>query len=357
MCGAKQEEPTPHKKTRGNGQGCAIKRGKTWTAVWTESEKIDENKKYHQKQKWKGGFTSKRAALAYAASPKNDEKQQPVPTLKYYWSVYEKTAYKKLSKDKQCAYKIAWNRLSVLGEKPIDELTINDLQGCVDETTSTFYPARDMRVVLSQLFKRAIAEKSTTVNLAQFITLPPLNEKEMQPFTEDEIKKFWTAYGDGNGFLGAVLLMIYTGMMPGELFRLEQNMIHWQSREIIGCGLKTGKRRSTPIVFPEFIEPILRRLCAESKSKIGRVIGVNKYTWYDDYHIALSKAGVRDLPPYSCRHTTATALALGNVAPSVIQEVMRHAKFTTTQRYIHPDTKSAHEAINTLDAKTSDDSS
>jgi len=32
-----------------------------------------------------------------------------------------------------------------------------------------------------------------------------------------------------------------------------------------------------------------------------------------------------------CRHTTATALALGNIAPSVIQEVMRHTKFNTTQ--------------------------
>lgn len=41
-------------------------------------------------------------------------------------------------------------------------------------------------------------------------------------------------------------------------------------------------------------------------------------------------------------------VALGNIAPSVIQEVMRHTKFSTTQRYIHPDTKSAHDAVNTL---------
>ena len=67
------------------------------------------------------------------------------------------------------------------------------------------------------------------------------------------------------------------------------------------------------------------------------------------HHDTLKLAGVRDLPPYSCRHTTATALALGNIAPSVIQEVMRHTKFSTTQRYIHPDMASAHFAINSLD--------
>ena len=61
---------------------------------------------------------------------------------------------------------------------------------------------------------------------------------------------------------------------------------------------------------------------------------------------------MRKLPPYSCRHTTATALALGNIAPSVIQEVMRHTKFATTQRYIHPDTTSALAAVNQLASQT-----
>ena len=55
------------------------------------------------------------------------------------------------------------------------------------------------------------------------------------------------------------------------------------------------------------------------------------------------------LKPYSCRHTTATALALGNIAPSVIQEVMRHTKFSTTQRYIHPDMTAAHAAVNAME--------
>ena len=63
---------------------------------------------------------------------------------------------------------------------------------------------------------------------------------------------------------------------------------------------------------------------------------------------ALARAGTRRLTPYSCRHTAATTLALENVPPSVIQKVMRHAKFSTTEKYIHVSVDPMLEAVNKL---------
>ena len=145
-----------------------------------------------------------------------------------------------------------------------------------------------------------------------------------------------------------ILLMIYTGMMPGELFAFKKDMIDWDTNEIRGCGLKTKKRKETPIVFPQLIAPVLLDLCQHSDSRIGNVLCMSRDRFYGAFHAALARCGARDLKPYSCRHTTATALALGNIAPSVIQEVMRHTKFSTTQRYIHPDMAAAHAAVDTL---------
>lgn len=232
--------------------------------------------------------------------------------------------------------------------KPINDLSIKDLQDIIDKKARTHYPARDIKTLLSHMFKMAMAEEWVRSNLADFISLPKLEEEEMQPFNELELRKFWDAYGKGDVFIGYVLLMIYTGMMPGELQALKKDMINWEACEIQGCGLKTKKRKNTPIVFPQIIAPVLLELTQQSKSKIGNVLCMNKDGFYDEYHAALARAGVRDLPPYSCRHTTATALALGNITPSVIQEVMRHTKFATTQRYIHPDTGSAHDAVNAM---------
>lgn len=345
-CGVKQDAQRSPKK-RGNGQGCAMKRGNTWTAFWTTGFRVSDNGKSMQVRKSKGGFKTKRDALLFAASPVPNANK--IPTLAFYWSGWERTELESLSKSKQTAFKIAWKKLNSIANVEMDKLTIDMIQSCIDTRAQTYYPAKDMKTVLSHLFKRAVAEGNARTNLADFVKLPRLDEKEMQPFSEEELKKLWEAYGRGDRIIGFVLLMVYSGMMPGELLRLKTDMIDWSRNEIVGCGLKTKKRKQTPIVFPEMIEPVISALSESSTSKAGYLLGMNKDKFYDEYHAALQRAGVRDLPPYSCRHTTATALALGNIAPSVIQEVMRHTKFSTTQRYIHPDTKSAHEAVNAFE--------
>ena len=336
---------------RGNGQGSARKRGRTWTAIWTLGTVVEDGR-LRQIRQTKGGFRTKTEALAYAANPPQVAAQEKVPCLMDYWEVWSKTSLSKMSKSKQTAYKIAKRKVERIMLLPVDKLSINLLQETVDAKAPTYYPAKDIKVLLSHLYKRAVAEGWVPTNLAEFIVLPSLEEEELQPFSELELRKFWDAYGKGDTFVGYILLMIYTGMMPGELFAFKKDMIDWNSNEIRGCGLKTKKRKETPIVFPQLIAPVLLDLCQHSDSRIGNVLCMSRDRFYGAFHAALARCGARDLKPYSCRHTTATALALGNIAPSVIQEVMRHTKFSTTQRYIHPDMAAAHAAVNTLLAQS-----
>ena len=332
---------------RGNGQGSARKRGKTWTAIWTVGTVVEDGH-LRQIRQTKGGFRTKTDALTYAANPPTVPKAKKTPTLQDYWTVWSTSSLPKMSTSKQTAYKIAKRKVERLMLLPVDTLTIGMLQEAVNEKAPTYYPAKDIKTVLSHLYKRAVAEGWVPTNLADFIELPKLEEEEIEPFTEQELHKFWEIYGQGDSFVGFILLMIYTGMMPGELMRLKKDMINWDTSEIVGSGLKTKKRKATPIVFPALIAPVLLDLCQRSESRVGKVLCMNKDKFYVEYHAALARCGVRDLKPYSCRHTTATAMALGNIAPSVIQEVMRHTKFSTTQRYIHPDTAAAHAAVNSL---------
>jgi integrase len=335
---------------RGNGQGSAIKRGNTWTAVWSDGSYLDAAGNYHRRRRWKGGFKTKTAALAYAADPPKTEAaaQVKTPTLRDYYNAWYKSDYLDLSASKQSGYKTAWKRLADLADMEMDKLTIAMIQDCVDDQTDTHYPARNMRSLLSHLYKRAVAEGNARTNLAPFLRLPPLDEKEMETFNEEEIRKLWDAYAAGDRIVGYVLLMIYSGMMPGELMNLKKSMIDYEANEVRGCGRKTKKRKDTPIVFPATIAPVLQDLAEGSTSKTGNVLDIPKYKFYREYHASMAAAGVRDLPPYSCRHTTATALALGEVSPSVIQEIMRHTNFTTTRRYIHIDNTTSHQAINTM---------
>lgn len=350
QCGAPQQRKQSARK-RGNGTGTAIKRGKTWTVIvpaGTYAEELpDGTKRLVRKRKTKGGFRTKTEALDYAKTLMGSDARK-VPTLLDLWNGWSKNDMKKLSKSKQTSYTIARNRLEPIIVRRIDTLTIDDLQSVVNDKAETYYPAKDMKSLLSHLYKRAMMDQFVTVNLAKFLVLPELEEGEPEPFSEIEIKKMWDAYGRGQTFVGYILLMIYSGMMPAELMSCKKDMIDWERHEIYGCGRKTKKRKEVPIVFADFVAPVLEDLCERSTSRTGKILCMNKDKFYSVYHETLQQIGVRDLPPYSCRHTTATDAVKKNIAPSVIQQLMRHSKITTTQRYIHVSSEEAHAAANKL---------
>jgi len=358
-CGTKQTVPSPKKKakSRGNGTGTAHKRGKTWQAEVTVGKKINpKTGKPVPDRRTKGGFATKTEALAYIPilkSGKNSNTKKAVSTLALLWEGYSKGSMLKLSKSKQGHFKTAYNKLSPIALIPISELTINDLQDLVYEAAPTYYPAKDMKTLLSHLYTRAAAQQDVGTNLAEYIELPDLEEGEAKPFNEEDLKKLWADYGNGNKLTGYILLMIYSGMMPGELIKAEKNMIDWDKQQIVGCGLKTKKRKETPIVVADMMLPVLKDLC--TYSSLEKLLTMRRDAFYDEFHVILTRCGVEDRTPYACRHTTATALALGNIAPSVIQEVMRHTKFSTTERYIHKEVDIAPmlDALNTITTNSS----
>lgn len=354
LCGWKQASKPTARTRRGNGEGYVWKRGGSWYAqvtIYTQAQVTADNKKvYKQKRRTKGGFSTKRDALDYIATLRSAEGRH-IPTVLELYTAWEKNDMPKLGESKKCAYKKARERIDDIMGRKIDSLTTAELQALVDAQASSFYTARDMKTLLSHIYKKALPDGYVAQNLSEFIVLPELDETEGEPFNAEEVQKMWTAYADGDTFIGYLLLMIYTGMMPGELFACGKSMIDYDKREIWGCGKKTRKRKKeVPIVFPEFIAPVLQTLSAISPTDMLQPKGVNQ--WYDAYHAATQRIGVRDLPPYSCRHTTGTEAAKLNLNAAVIQNVMRHAKITTTQKYIHLGTADAHEAVNKMRGKT-----
>ena len=346
MCGWQQKKPVQKRTKRGNGLGNVYKRGATWTArvtLYTQAEIVDGKKVLHQHRRTKGGFRTKKDALEYLSTLRSAEGRN-APTMLELYSAWEKNDLPKLSKDKQYAYKKARSRLDDIMGRKIDSLTVAELQSAVNKNSISYYTARDMKVLLSHIYKKALPDEYVKSNLAEYVVLPGFTEKEAVPFSADEVQKMWTAFSEGDKFVGYMLLMIYTGMMPGELFACRKEMIDYERCEIWGCGKKTKKRKEVPIVFPEFIGPVLESLCQLSEK--DKLQPQPPDRWYDAYHAATARIGVRDLPPYSCRHTTGTEAAKLNLSAPIIQGIMRHSKITTTQKYIHLGTDETHNAIN-----------
>lgn len=331
-------------RKRGNGQGTAFRRGGSWTAQVTLYSYIEDGK-VKRRYKTKGGFRTKKAALEYIPTLFNLS-DRGAPTLLSLWERYSKASLPKLSYNKQLAYRIARKRIEPVIHLPIDQLTLADIEPIIEAVNNQYYSARDIKVLLSHLYNLAIPDGYVTVNLASYIKLPEHTAEESVPFTQEEITKMWESYGNGNKDIGYALIMIYSGMMPAELMACYADMIDFEKCEIYGCGKKTKKRKKeAPIVFADAIKPVIADLI-QDRDKLYPFSTPRKF--YKDYYAAIKKAGVRELPPYSCRHTTGTEAARLGLSAPIIQEVMRHTKLATSQHYIHLGADAAHEAINRL---------
>ena len=332
---------------RPKGEGTIYKRGSTWTVKITVESHVTPDGKLRRVFRTKGGFATRADAAAYVNTLRAQAtgRTDKVPSLEHYWELYEKNDLVKLSISKAVAYKGAWKKLHAISHRAVDTLTVADLRATVTKEAKTYYPARDMKNLLSHLFKLAGADGWVSKDLPSYITLPEKEEKEREPFTDNEQAALWKAYENGCEDAGIALLMIYTGMMPGEVMQLRPEMIDLDARMIVGAGLKTKVRRKSPIYLPDAMLPILTT-AMEHPTPGGYVMHHSEKPFYAHYYAGLEAAGVRRLEPYCCRHTTATALAIDRqIAPQTIQRIMRWSSTRMLDRYAHPDDADVRAAL------------
>ena len=335
-------------RTRPNGAGTAYKRGKTWCAQVTIGWKTSESGKSQSVRRTKGGFRTRKEALEYCAALKNDKPKIAAPKLVTYWETYSTGEFEKLSKSKQTAYSIAWKRLKDLHYRPVDQITVSEMRAAVSKSATTYYTVRDCKTVLTRLFELAAADGWCSKDLPSFVVLPKLDEKERQVFNAQEQAMLWKLYEAGDMRAAIPLIMICTGMMPGEAQALKVENIRVNDLEIYGVGMKTKVRKSSPIIIPQDALPLIQDLIANAAPD-GKIWPRNEDKWYADYYAVLEAAGCRRLEPYCCRHTTATRLAITeSIAPQTIQRMMRWSTSRMLDRYAHPDHSDVHDAANTI---------
>ena len=352
-CGLRLQpkEYTRKPRTRPNGAGSAFRRGKYWTAQVVVGWKLDaEGKKARAVYRTRGGFKTKREALEYCSILKQADYQRPAaaPQLITYWDTYARGEFTQLSKSKQVAYRGAWNKLAALHWRPVDRIGVAELRDLVADVAPTYYTARDCKTVLTRLFSLAGADGWCSKDIPSYIVLPKLDEKERQVFSDLEQSALWRLYESGDLRAAIPLLMICTGMMPGEMQSLRVDQIDLEGHKITGAGLKTKVRRESAIYLPDDVLPLVEDLIAHARPS-GYVWRRDPDAWYADYYAALEAAGCRRLEPYCCRHTTATRLAITEgIAPQTIRRMMRWSTARMLDRYAHPDDAAVLEAANRI---------
>lgn len=347
-CGKPQTPPKRSGRTNGNGLGSVYKEGGgTWTAEATLGWAMDEGKLKRKKHK-KRGFKTKKAAIEYLADLRRQaEKPKKVTISELHEALLE--SLENLSKTKQDAYKIAWKKIKdYVGYRQIDSLTVKDLQDLTDNAGSSYYTKRDIKILLSKIYEIAIRDDYCDKNRAQYIELPPLETKERKIFDESEIEKIWKCYSEAADVTACrMLIMLYTGIRPGELSTIRTENINLDEQWMTG-GIKTEKGKRRKIIIPDCIVPLIQYSIQQSKD--GLLAKYAKNRLYDDWNALRDRLGIRkELTPYCCRHTYITRLTALRVSPAMLQELAGHEDYDTTLYYTHLSVADRLAEVNRLD--------
>jgi len=147
--------------------------------------------------------------------------------------------------------------------------------------------------------------------------------------------------------------LFYTGMRPIELFLLEAEEVNIEGRWIALSSSKTDEPRGIPI--HEMLVPMMTPL-VERGGYLFRTHKNQPYPPTKDgggqiksaIKGARARSKIRDVSPYTARHSVSTQLVVNGVHPFIKDQILGHAATEMSRVYTHIPQKPLIEAINTL---------
>lgn len=349
FCGVCQTEQDHKPKQRGNGQGTVYKSPSgTWVAEVTLGYYIKDGKTKRKSRK-KKGFKTKKEALAFIETLRTASEPQKVITVSQLYDTFTNSVACDLSKSKQTAYRIAWRKIeSEVCYRTLDSFATAELQEIVDNAAPSYYTRRDIKTLFSHLYKIALRDDLVDKNKSEFIKLPKLETTEREIFTEEQKHILWTDYKTSHSRITReMLIMLYTGIRPGELLSIVTENVHPEQHYMTG-GIKTEKGKNRKIILPDKILPLIEEALSDAKN--------NKLAYYrktDDFYESWRTKREElhiseNLSPYCCRHTYVTNLTLLKLSPAMLQELVGHEDYETTLEYTHLSVEDRLKEVNRL---------
>ena len=331
FCGRKQNRD--HHRLP-NGSGTVYKRGQTYTVMvryWNGEYRASISK---------GGFKTKREAMSYVPELMKRttmHRTEKISFCELWERVKETERYKNLSEDKKKAWNYAYAKcLALYGCKDFRELRYEHLQKCLDGLS--YYPARDVKIVLSAMYQLAEKYELCDKNYAAMLELPKnVTQNEKEVFSDEEIRLLWQCM---DPFCNYILIMIYCGLRPVEMRKLRAENVLLDKRLLTG-GQKTEYAKKNYIVIPEIAVPLFEKFVPWQYGKSG---------FEKRFQSCLKHAGIiRELSPGCCRHTFVTKLTEVEDSAAMIQKAVRHTKYQTTLNYTHIPVDDVRKTVNKLD--------
>lgn len=328
-------------KKRGNGQGTikALDNGKYMLTV-TLGYFTDEQGKRHRKTRSKV-YDRRRDAVAgvqeLQAAPSSEQRKSV--TFKQLYDSWLPTHT--AGKSTLSCYKSAIGFFRPVWGMRMEDITIDDLQECVDACPKSKRTKLNMRTVCGLIYKYGIPRKLVpdNMNLSHYLKVNGEKSPARASFTDSEIEKIKNACGKVP-HAEDIYCLIYTGFRPSEFLALKAEDYDAAQQTLVG-GSKTRAGKNRTVTLSPKIAPIIARRAAAGgvlfPDPRGKVWRIQHFT-SEAFYPALEAIGINNpmvdagggsqrhrLSPHSCRHTFATLMKRVGGADKDKLELIGHA--------------------------------
>ena len=362
-CGRKQLRPKRKTKSRGNGLGTVYRKGDKWIAVKTVGWIVDplppdapeDALPHKRRQTVQRSFSTRKDALAalpfmtaadrHPRAGTATQRKGTAITLQELYDQWEPTHQK--SQSTMNCYRAGFRLFAPLWSVKLEDLDIDDLQDCLDDSDAGKRTRQNAKAVLGLVYKYGIPRDAVPKdrNLAQFLRITDPGESSKKPgLSLAELDLVRAAAEGGDPVARIVLCHCYLGFRPSALLQLTAADYDPERRCFVG-GIKTeaGKGR-TVTVSPKIQAHVdaLRDVSGEGYifGRSGAALNLSDYRAL--FYELLDRLGIQNpvdeqgrhrLTPHSCRHTFATLLKRAKGADADKLALIGHTSTAMLREY------------------------
>lgn len=245
----------------GNVSKLSGKRRNPWRARKTTGWTIDEKTQKVKQEFTTIGYYATRQLALQALSEYNANPYDLDANKITFAEVYEKWSEKKfeeISLSNINGYKASYKMCESIYDMKFADLKLTHLQGVVDNSGKNYPALKKLKILFNQLFDFAVMNEIITKD-RQIVEYLNIGKEEKSTkhyrFTNAEIDALWR-WADKNEYVQVILMLIYSGVRPSELFNTKCASVDLKERYFtVEKGKNANATRKVPIhdkTFPFF---------------------------------------------------------------------------------------------------------
>lgn len=367
-------------KSRGNGQGTAYRRPgqSTWTVEVVVGWKYPNGNPLLPKRpvrRTKGGFATKKDALAYAPLLLMQEDKPDRVTMEQAFLSWKSFYASRILDSTMYGYYYAYQHFKKLHGIYLHLISAEDLQSCIDSCTSGKRTRVNMKCVAGLIWKYAIDKKWIDRNMAANLYAGPGQSVQREPITPREEAVIQSVIGQER-YAEYIVCLLNLGFRPGEFLELRKDQlfcaqIENDSKETLDIwyfvnGKKTDAGRDRVVIVPNAILPIIMDRVfipgtdllfpqyVFSRTKSPRLTGFKKmsdaYFRVEVFKPMMARLGIAEgKVPYCGRHSYADKLGKANGTDKDKASLIGHSNYAfTVDKYQSSHLEDLYKLVNSF---------